>query len=292
MTKAAAYSTRASSDRAASHLLQNLSVVLQRQNVLTILKHHPPPDLDSPIPEFSPSSDPFSSTSSPPSSTVSSSQSSVSTLSQSSSSSSSSSSCGSRNSSSRCNSNSISKKEIKNSNSIRSGNSSRQNSLQFTHSDMSCVRSVSVCSPSFCLPPRPFPLLPHPTKSPRPHPLLSHSTNSSHPTSSFSSPTSSHLSPVAWYHSPSDDIWKPENSRKSPDPSPILSSFPSPSTSPLLRTPPPTRHFCSDLFSPRRPKLSKKTYDYINLTSVSEPVVKQSHVNHSGTGQSSDAADN
>ena len=65
VTKAAAYSTRASSDRAASHLLQNLSVVLQRQNVLTILKHHPPPDLDSPIPEFSPSSVPFSSTISP-----------------------------------------------------------------------------------------------------------------------------------------------------------------------------------------------------------------------------------
>ena len=59
VTKAAAYSTRASSDRAASHLLQNLSVVLQRQNVLTILKHHPPPDLDSPIPEFSPSSVPI-----------------------------------------------------------------------------------------------------------------------------------------------------------------------------------------------------------------------------------------
>ena len=90
---------------------------------------------------------------------------------------------------------------------------------------MSCVRSVSVCSPSFCLPPRPFPLLPHPTKSPRPHPLLSHSTNSSHPISSFSSTTPSHLSPVAWYHSPSDDIWKPENSRKSPDPSPIYLHF-------------------------------------------------------------------
>ena len=98
VTKAAAYSTRASSDRAASHLLQNLSVVLQRQNVLTILKHHPPPDLDSPIPEFSPSSVTFSSTSSPPSPTVSSSQSSVSTLSQNSCSSSSSNSCGSRNS--------------------------------------------------------------------------------------------------------------------------------------------------------------------------------------------------
>merc|ERR1712167_30911 len=192
VTKAAAYSTRASSDRAASHLLQNLSVVLQSQNVLTILKHHPPPDLDSPIPEFSPSSVPFSSTSSPPSSTVSSSQSSVSTLSQSSCSSSSSSSSSSCNSSSRCNSNSISKKEIKNSNSIRNGNSSRQNSLQSTHSDMS---------------------------------------------------------PVAWYHSPSDDIWKPKKS-KPPVPFPITSSFLLSSSSPIFRTPPPTRHFSSDLFSP------------------------------------------
>ena len=290
VTKAAAYSTRASSDRAASHLLQNLSVVLQRQNVLTILKHHPPPDLDSPIPEFSPSSVPFSSTSSPPSSTVSSSQSSVSTLSQSSSSSSSSSSsCGSRNSSSRCNSNSISKKEIKNSNSIRNGNSSRQNSLQSTHSNMSCVKSVSVCSPLFCLPPRPHPLLPHPTKSPRPHPHLSHTTNSSYPFSSFSSPTPTHMSPVAWYHSPSDDIWKPKKS-KPPVPFPITSSFLSSSSSPVLRTPPPTRHFSSDLFSPKLRKLSKKSNDYIKLTSACETVVKQSHVNHNGTGQSSDAA--
>merc|ERR1712167_452311 len=142
---------------------------------------------------------------------------------------------------------------------------------------MSCVKSVSVCSPSFCLPPRPHPLLPHPTKS-------------SHPISSFSSPTPSHLSPVAWYHSPSDDIWKPEKSRKSPDPSPTLSSFSPPSTSRLLRTPPPIRYFCSDLFSPKLRKLSKKTNDYIRLTSASEPVVKQSHDNHSATGQCSDAA--
>ena len=90
--------------------------------------------------------------------------------------------------------------------------------------------------------------------------------------------------PLHGTNSPSDDIWKPEKSRKSSDPSPILSSFSPSSTSPLLRTPPPTRHFCSDLFSPKLRKLSKKTNDYIKLTSVSEPVGKQSHGNHSGTG--------
>ena len=154
---------------------------------------------------------------------------------------------------------------------------------------MSCVKSVSVCSPLFCLPPRPHPLLPHPTKSPRPHPHPSPTTNSSYPFSSFSSPTPTHMSPVAWYHSPSDDIWKPKKSQP-PVPFPITSSFLSSSSSPVLRTPPPTRHFSSDLFSPKLRKLSKTTNDYIKLTSVSEPVVKQSHDNHSGTGQSSETA--
>ena len=135
---------------------------------------------------------------SPPSSTVSPHQSPVSSPSQSSSgnssssSNSSNSSCGSRSSSSRCISNSISKKETKNSNSVGSGDSSCQNSLQPTHSNMSSV----VWSPSLGLPPRPHPLLPHPTKSPRPYPPLSHSTNSSHPLSPFSSPTPTHMSPV------------------------------------------------------------------------------------------------
>ena len=114
-------------------------------------------------------------------------------------------------------------------------------------------------------------------------------TNSSYPFSSFSSPTPTHMSPVAWYHSPSDDIWKPKKS-KPPVPFPITSSFLPSSSSPVLRTPPPTRHFSSDLFSPKLRKLSKKSNDYIKLTSACETVVKQSHVNHSGTGQSSDAA--
>ena len=143
---------------------------------------------------------------------------------------------------------------------------------------MSWVRPLPVNSLPFCLPPRPHPLLPHPT-----HPY-------SHPTASFSSPTPSHRSPVAWYHSPSEDIWKPKESRKPPVPSPITSSSLPSSSSPVLRTPPPTRHFSSDLFSPKLRKLSKKSNDYIKLTSASEPVVKQSHDNHSGTGQSSGTA--
>ena len=152
--------------------------------------------------------------------------------------------------------------------------------------------SSVVWSPSFCLPPRPHPLLPHPTKSPRPYPPLSHSTNSAHPLSPFSSPTPTHMSPVVWYHSPSDDMWKPKIS-KPPVPFPFSSSSSLPSSSsPVLRTPPPTRHFSSDLFSPKLRKLSKKSNDYIKLTSASEPVVIQSHSNHSGTGQSSELPDN
>ena len=118
--------------------------------------------------------------------------------------------------------------------------------------------------------------------------LLFPTTNSSHPLSPFSSPTPTHMSPVVWYHSPSDDMWKPKIS-KPPVPFPFSSSSSLPSSSsPVLRTPPPTRHFSSDLFSPKLRKLSKKSNDYIKLTSASEPVVIQSHSNHSGTGQSSD----